>query len=72
MVCALALIIKLNLVVDAIKLKVIKDFEKFSKRLYSGYRDDYSVIMDEINFIENYEHLDNQQTIFEYLLNYEI
>lgn len=59
--------------VDAInnlKNKVIKDFNNYIKRLQKGYQDDYSVILNEINFIEVHPDLDNQTLIYEYYMNY--
>jgi len=40
--------------VDALKIKVIKDFENFLLSLNRGYQKDYSMILDTIMFIETH------------------
>jgi hypothetical protein len=40
-----------EIVVDALKQKIIDEFEKFLKRLQLGYVDDYKKILHEISFI---------------------
>jgi hypothetical protein len=44
--------------VDALielKKKVIKDYDRFTKRLGNGYIDEYCMILHEIAFIQTYE-----------------
>ena len=54
---------------DALKWKVIEDFNKFLSRLEYGYVDDYSHIIDTISFIYNFNKFDKPDNIYEYLLN---
>lgn len=59
--------------VDAIsnlKQKVLKEYESYIKSLNKGYKNDYSILLNEINFIEMYQDLDNQNLIYEYYINY--
>ena len=57
-----------SLDVDALKRKVIKDYNIFINNLYRGYKLDYSLILDEISFIE--QNLDNSELIYETFMNY--
>ena len=55
---------------NELKKKVTEEYEKYVKRLNRGYKDDYSLILNEISFIETYQYLDNQKLIYEYYINY--
>jgi hypothetical protein len=58
--------------VDAIsnlKLKVIKDYDKWLSRLNIGYKDSYDFILHEISFIQSYDSLDNIDRIYEFLIS---
>lgn len=60
------------MVVDAItnlKKKVIKDFDKFLKRLNKGYVEDYSMILHQISFIQTCQYFDKIDGIYEFLMN---
>lgn len=60
------------MVVDAIanlKLKVIKDFDKFLKRLNKGYIEDYDMILHQISFIQTCQYFDKIDGIYEFLMN---
>lgn len=39
---------------NELKKKVTEEYEKYVKRLNRGYKDDYSLILNEISFIETY------------------
>lgn len=56
--------------INNLKQKVIKDYEQYIKRLFKGYKEDYKVILNEINFIDIYQDTDNQKLIYEYYMNY--
>lgn len=58
--------------VDDLKRKAIKDYNKFLKSVYRGYKNDYNELMSEINFIEIYKELDDNKLIFEYYINHEL
>lgn len=58
--------------IDELKKKVIEDYNKYIKKLFRGYRDDYSILLNEINFIEVYSEIDNQKLIYEYYMNYDM
>lgn len=60
------------MVVDAItnlKLKVIKDFDKFLKRLNKGYIENYDMILHQIFFIQTCQYFDKIDEIYEFLMN---
>lgn len=60
-------------IVDAVsklKSKVIDDYDKFVRRLNKGYREEYYIIMNEINLIEMYSQIDNSELYLDYYLNY--
>lgn len=59
-------------VLTDLKKKVIGDYNIIYKKLRKGYKEDCSVILNEISFIEAYEYLDNKELIKEYFLNYEL
>lgn len=56
---------------DALKDKVIKDFQIFLLQLNRGYKTEYSNILDSIMLIENYSDLNlpHLDYIYEYLMN---
>ena len=55
--------------VDALKLKVIKEFETYCKFLYKGYQKNYDFILNEISFIQNYDNIDNPEIVCQYFLS---
>lgn len=55
--------------VDVLKIKAIKDFNKFVNKLNRGYKIDYEPIMKQIFFIENYDNLNNIESIGQQLIN---
>lgn len=55
--------------VDVLKIKAIKDFNKFVNKLNRGYKIDYEPIMKQIFFIENYDNLNNIESIGQRLIN---
>lgn len=60
------------MVVDAIanlKLKVIKDFDKFLKKLNKGYIENYDMILHQISFIQTCQYFDKIDGIYEFLMN---
>lgn len=57
---------------DELKLKIIRDYNIYLKSLSQGYRNDYSLIMNEINFVDTYLELDNQKTLYEHFTNDEM
>lgn len=60
--------------VDAIKflkLHIIEQYNLYTKRLNLGYKDDYTNIMNMINYLEVCRYLDNKQYIYEKLTNNE-
>lgn len=61
----------LNRDVDALKQKVINEFNFLLKRIRKGYRPDYEFILQEISFIELLENqnLDNTDFIKQFYLN---
>ena len=52
-----------------LKLKVIKDFDKFLKRLNKGYIDNYDMILHQISFIQTCQYFDKIDGIYEFLMN---
>lgn len=57
---------------DELKLKIIRDYNIYLKSLSQGYRNDYSLIMNEINLVDTYLELDNQKTLYEHFMNDEM
>lgn len=53
--------------VNKLKAKYIKDCDKFLKRLYKGYMDDYQFLLYEIAVIEYPDYFNEQ--IYQYLMN---
>lgn len=56
--------------INDLKQKVIKEYKAYVNALYRGYKNDYTTLLNEINFIETYKDLDNQNLIYEYYMNY--
>lgn len=56
-------------VVSNVKASVVKDFSSFVARLNIGYKDDYSMILNKIMFIQTIQYLDKIEFIYEYLMN---
>ena len=52
-----------------LKLKVIKDFNKFLNRLNKGYIDNYDMILHQIAFIQTCQYFDKIDGIYEFLMN---
>lgn len=55
--------------VDALKQKVICEFEKFLKKLRKGYKNNYEFILEEISLIEILNDLDNAEFFKQFYLN---
>ena len=55
--------------ISNLKLKVIKDYDKWLSRLNIGYKDNYDFILHEISFIQSYDSLDNIDRIYEFLIS---
>ena len=58
--------------VDAVKLlkqHIIQQYNLYTKRLNKGYKDDYTTILNMINYLEVCNYLDNKQYIYEKLIN---
>nr|DAN43733.1 MAG TPA: hypothetical protein [Caudoviricetes sp.] len=55
--------------IDLLKEKTIEDYKAYVKKLNKGYRMDYSLILNEISFIETYSKLDNCDFIYQHLIN---
>ena len=53
-----------------LKKKVIEDYHRYIKGLFIGYKNDYSELLNEINFIETHSEINNQKLIYEYYINY--
>ena len=57
-------------VLDNLKYKVIRDFNKYIKQLsYGYYNNSYKQILNEICLIESYDNIDNNKLIYEYYIN---
>ena len=57
-------------VLDNLKYKVIRDFNKYIKQLSYGYYNNfYKQILNEICLIESYDNIDNNKLIYEYYIN---
>ena len=57
-------------VLDDLKYKVIRDFNKYIKQLsYGYYNNSYKQILNEICLIESYDNIDNNKLIYEYYIN---
>lgn len=61
--------VNLVLVVDALKIKAIKSYESFLKKVKKGYQPDYQDILTMISFINLPVKLDNHEFIKQQLLN---
>lgn len=55
--------------VDHIKIKVIQLYRRYIRRLNKGYKDDYSTILNMINFVSMPRNSELDRQIFEYLIN---
>ena len=55
--------------IDNLKLKTIKEFDKWLARLIVGYKDNYDFILHEISFIQSYDGLDNADRLYEFLMS---
>ena len=52
-------------VLDNLKYKVIRDFNKYIKQLsYGYYNNSYKQILNEICLIESYDNIDNNKLIY--------
>ena len=57
-------------VLDNLKYKVIRDFNKYIKQLsYGYYNNSYKQILNEMCLIESYDNIDNNKLIYEYYIN---
>ena len=52
-----------------LKLKVIKDFDKFRKQLHKGVMTNYNLILQKICVIENSDYFSN--VVYEYLMTHD-
>lgn len=52
-----------------LKLKTIKEYDKWLSRLTVGYKDNYDFILHEIAFIQSYGGLDNADRLYEFLMS---
>lgn len=57
---------------DNLKQKVIKDYNSILIQLQRGYQPSLQSLLDEINFIEYSQFLDNQKLLYEYFINHEL
>ena len=55
--------------VDVLKSKVIELYCRYVRRLNKGYKDDYSTILNMISYLSLPLDPDEEQKIFEYLIN---
>ena len=64
-------LLKLEVVdaVDNLKKKVIEAYNIYLNRMYLGYKPSYEHILQMICLIENYDNLDNNEIIYEYLIS---
>lgn len=51
-------------VMDELKTLIIKQYKQYVCRLRKGYRDDYSTIMNKINFLDVCKFLDRNSFIY--------
>ena len=54
-----------------IKEKVIEEYKKLLKSMYSGHILDYQLLLNEINYIEIIDDLPKQDLYSQYFMNYE-
>lgn len=52
-----------------LKLKVIKEFDRWFYRMAYGHQEKYNHILDMISLIEEWNDIDNIAPIYEYLIN---
>ena len=55
--------------VNNLKKKIIKDYVHIVKRMNKGYNDDFSYILNEINFLGVLSKVDKPEIIYEYFIN---
>ena len=55
--------------VDAVKGKIIELYCRYVKRLNKGYKDDYTNLLNMINYLSLPYDFQNDQKIYEYLIN---
>lgn len=55
--------------IDNLKKKVIESYNIYLNRMYLGYKPSYEHILQMICLIENYDNLDNNEIIYEYLIS---
>lgn len=55
--------------VDVLKEKAIELFENWIKRMYKGYQDDYTTILDLINYIDIIGEIEPNYFLYEYFLD---
>lgn len=55
--------------VDALKLKIIDEYNEFICKVKQGYKPNYEFILEEISFINNMDDLDNESMLQYYLNN---
>ena len=55
--------------VDVLKEKVIELYCRYVRRLNKGYKDDYSNLLNMINYLSLPYDSENDQKIYEYLIN---
>lgn len=55
--------------VDVLKHKIIELYCRYIRRLTKGYKDDYSTILNMINFVSLPYDSNQDDKIFEYLIN---
>lgn len=58
--------------INKLKKKAIKDYRRYIKGLFRGYKNDYNELLNEINFIEIHSEINNQKLIYEYYINYDM
>lgn len=56
---------------NLLKQNIIQQYKLYTKRLNKGYRDKYTNILNMISFLEITKYLDNNQYIYEKLINNE-
>ena len=59
----------LDMDVDALKQRVIKEYNDILKQLSKGYKPDLALILDQLTFIELQSELDNYIVIYQKLNN---
>lgn len=67
--CLNSLVVDVDAITE-LKKKAIADYNKFINGLFRGYKNDYKLLLNKINFIETYYDLDNSQLIYEYYMTH--